>query len=251
MRQQPATDWRCSAVGASQAAGWEWLAARSWSRLSELPSADEREGPWRRPLSQTTRHFELRRSQSGEGSPIIFAKGFLTEGAHENADWLHLLRERFPTNPIYRLHWGSKELRSLGGLTINKTGSVALSKAIKKAGAQATKRGIKRLSIFGAVAGGADVLANPWIVADHRATLTGIALAEVLARVDGVSFILAGHSLGAKVCVEAASALGARRAAEPVIEEIHLLGAAVATGQDWQLLCNGLEGTIWNNWSRN
>ncbi len=56
--------------------------------------------------------------------------------------------------------------------------------------------------------------------------MTGIVLANLVARTDEEAFILIGHSLGARVMVTAAQTLGTRNAS-PRLDSVHLLGAAV------------------------
>jgi pimeloyl-ACP methyl ester carboxylesterase len=62
--------------------------------------------------------------------------------------------------------------------------------------------------------------------------------------------VLLGHSLGARVMVAAAQALGTRKD-PPKIDSMHLLGAAVGKGGDWRALDNAVFGTVWNYHSSN
>jgi len=96
----------------------------------------------------------------------------------------------------------------------------------------------------------ADLAANPWSVAHARAGMTGAALADLIKRTDQ-NYVLIGHSLGARVAVTAAQALGTNRDEPPRIEAMHLLGAAVDDGGDWHTLNTAVSDTIWNYWSRN
>jgi pimeloyl-ACP methyl ester carboxylesterase len=94
------------------------------------------------------------------------------------------------------------------------------------------------------------VAANPWTVAHQRAAMTGTMLADIMARTNEDKFVLVGHSLGARVMVMTAQALGSDRLGEPLIESMHLLGAAVANDGDWQQLDAAVSDKIWNCWSR-
>ena len=57
--------------------------------------------------------------------------------------------------------------------------------------------------------------------------MTGAILGDVIARTPDESYILVGHSLGARVMVTAAQALGTMAGA-PRLEDVHLLGAAIS-----------------------
>lgn len=96
----------------------------------------------------------------------------------------------------------------------------------------------------------AGVAKNPWTVAKSRAAMTGAVLADLIARTESEKFILVGHSLGARVMVTAAQALGTRDAA-PRIETMHLLGAAIGNKGDWRTLSDSVSGQIYNYRSTN
>jgi pimeloyl-ACP methyl ester carboxylesterase len=89
-----------------------------------------------------------------------------------------------------------------------------------------------------------DLAPNPWTVAKTRAGMTGAALADLIARTDQGPFVLLGHSLGARVMVSAAQALGTLP--EPRIDSMHLLGAAVGRGGDWRTLDKAVVNGVWN-----
>jgi pimeloyl-ACP methyl ester carboxylesterase len=89
-----------------------------------------------------------------------------------------------------------------------------------------------------------DLAANPWTVAKTRAGMTGAVLADLIARTDQGPFVLLGHSLGARVMVSAAQALGTLP--KPRIDSMHLLGAAVGRGGDWRTLDKAVAGGVWN-----
>jgi pimeloyl-ACP methyl ester carboxylesterase len=94
------------------------------------------------------------------------------------------------------------------------------------------------------------VAANPWTVARQRAAMTGTMLGDIMARTNEDKFVLVGHSLGARVMVTTAQALGSDRLGESLIESMHLLGAAVANDGEWQRLDAAVSGKIWTCWSR-
>jgi pimeloyl-ACP methyl ester carboxylesterase len=193
--------------------------------------------------------FRIEKVRSGGGTPVVFATGFLTEGLSGWDAWKPMLEATFPDSPVYQVHWGAKELKDLGALVAARGATSAIGKLVLSQ----AKKGNKA---FGSVPGlGAALIArelatNPWTVAKTRAAMTGAVLADLIARTDEGPFVLMGHSLGARVMVSAAQALGTR-SDRPRIESMHLLGAAVGKGGDWRTLSNAVSGTIWNYHSSN
>ena len=111
------------------------------------------------------------------------------------------------------------------------TGRQATVRVLRGFAAKANKKAA-RVPGLGTILLANDLAKNPWHVAKTRAAMTGAVVADLLARTDQPSFILVGHSLGARVMVTAAQSLGTRQGT-PKIETMHLLGAAVgarATG---------------------
>lgn len=194
--------------------------------------------------------FRIVRIQEGEGPAVVVASGFLTESDDDWGNWGPLIRKRFPGSPVYRLHWGSRELRDLApflGVAAGKTGArLALSRAAKRG-----SKTLGNLSGLGLVMAAHDLANNPWSLAKSRASMTGAVLADLISRTTEGRFILIGHSLGARVMVNAAQALGTRSASEKRIESMHLLGAAVGVRGDWAALDAAVDGQIWNYWSKN
>lgn len=88
-------------------------------------------------------------------------------------------------------------------------------------------------------------MTNPWTLARSRAEMTGAILADLIARTDQERFVLLGHSLGGRVMVSAGQILGTR-SESPKIESMHLLGAAVSVGGDWQTLNESVIDAVWN-----
>jgi pimeloyl-ACP methyl ester carboxylesterase len=194
------------------------------------------------------RSFRIERVRDGSGAPVVFATGFLTEGLSGWGDWQRLVDTRYPDSPVYQVHWGAKELGDLAAL-VGATGAKAAVRALLVQGA---KRGSKAFGLPGVgwVLAGHSIAANPWTVAKTKAGMTGALLAELLARTAEDPYVLIGHSLGARVMVTAAQALGTRPG-PPRLESMHLLGAAVGRKGDWRTLQNAVTGTVWNYWSAN
>src|SRR5690606_27360720 len=105
------------------------------------------------------------------------------------------------------------------------------------------------LAGLGWVLAGHSIATNPWTVAKTRAGVTGAATAALIARSIEGPYVLMGHSLGARVMVTAAQALGTRPG-PPRVESMHLLGAAVDAKGDWRSLASAVTGTVWNYWSQ-
>lgn len=193
--------------------------------------------------------FRIERLADGDGPPVVFATGFLTQGQHGSGGWEPMIRRRYLRNPLYRVHWGAKELRAITvGLGAH-GGKHAVKGAVVQLAGRAGKKAAARLTPLGPLLIGAGLAKNPWTVAVTRAGMTGAILADLLARTDEDAFILMGHSLGARVMVTAAQSLADGHDREPRLEAIHLLGAAVSRAGDWQTLNDSVRTTVWNYWS--
>ena len=180
--------------------------------------------------------IELLRPGKG-GVPVLVANGFLSEGKVDKwGDWKRIVNERYPDSPVYRVWWGAKELRDLVALVtggIGKAGGVAAAKAAAAAG---TKAGAKFLgNVVGPAMIATDLAKNPWHVAKSRADKTGVIVGDLLARTEAESYVLIGHSLGARVMVVAAETLGTKPGG-PRIQSAHLLGAAIGAKGNWDAL---------------
>jgi hypothetical protein len=191
--------------------------------------------------------FRIEKLRDGQGPAVLLASGFLTETSDGWGAWRMMIDQRYPLSPVYRVHWGAKELKDLGFLLGAGSAKVAARKVLADGAAKGSKS-FGRLAGLGWVLAAHDVAANPWTVAKNRAGMTGAALAGLLARTDKQRFILVGHSLGARVMVTCAQQLGTLPE-EPRIESMHLLGAAVGAKGDWRSLDAAVAGTVWNYWS--
>jgi len=192
--------------------------------------------------------FKIEVLRRGTGPAVVLANGFLTDGTSGWANWKPMIDARYPDSTVYRVHWGSKELKSFATLVgmggskhvIRAAATKLAQKASKKAG----------LGPLGLALGLPDLVANPWHVARNRAEMTGAILADLIARTDEDRFVLIGHSLGGRVMVRAAQILGTKPDIAK-IEAMHLLGAAVSRRHDWRTLHTAVTGTVANHHSRN
>jgi pimeloyl-ACP methyl ester carboxylesterase len=91
---------------------------------------------------------------------------------------------------------------------------------------------------------------NPWHVARNRADKTGIIVADLLARTKADSYVLVGHSLGARAMVVAAQALGTKPNG-PRLQSVHLLGAAIGAKSKWETLTARVDDAVYNYHSSN
>lgn len=194
--------------------------------------------------------FKIERLREGNGTPVMFATGFLTEGQSHWGRWRSLIDNCYPEAPVYRVHWGAKELRALSWAASREAGRRLSRQAIRKMAAKASKKAAARIGPLGAVLLASGIANNPWTLARSRAEMTGAILADLIARTDQERFILLGHSLGGRVMVTTGQILGTRDE-PPKIEAIHLLGAAVSAGGDWQGLNKSVAEAVWNYYSKN
>ncbi|UTT58950.1 DUF726 domain-containing protein [Cellulosimicrobium cellulans] len=189
--------------------------------------------------------IELLRPGKG-GVPVVVANGFLTEGDQEKwGGWKNIVDARYPDSPVYRVRWGAKELKDFGAMGIGLAGKAGGAAAVKGAAAVANKAGAKLFgSTFAPAFIASDLAKNPWHVAKSRADKTGVIVGDLLARTDAESYVLVGHSLGARVMAVAAEALGTRTG-PPRIQAAHLLGAAIGAKSNWGALTAGVEEAVY------
>ena len=124
--------------------------------------------------------------------------------ARAGASGFDIVTKRYPDSPVYRVHWGAKELRSLGMLASFSAIKTAGASQIQHAAAAATKTGAKKLGPLAPALLAVGMAKNPWHVARSRADKTGVIVADLLARTTADSYVLIGHSLGARAMAVAA-----------------------------------------------
>ena len=194
--------------------------------------------------------FRIERFRDGAGTPVIIARGFMTE---VDQNWRHAVaavERRYPESPIYRLHWGSKELNALVALTVRNVGAKQAMGIAAGVAARAGRTAAKKLGPLAPALLIADLAKNPWHTAMVRADKTGAALAGILAHTTAKSYILVGHSLGARAMITAAETLGTSEDS-PRIDTVHLLGAAEGKKGDWRPLSDAVAGVVYNYYSTN
>lgn len=189
--------------------------------------------------------IELLRPGTG-GIPVLVANGFLSDGKGEKwGGWKAMINDRYPDSPVYRIHWGAKELRDLGALAAGVVGRGGLAEVARGAAAVANKAGARLLGgVIGPALVAAELARNPWHVARSRADKTGVILGDLLARTEAESYVLVGHSLGARVMAVAAEALGTKPGG-PRIQTAHLLGAAMGARGHWDALTLAVDELVY------
>ncbi|OZC48468.1 DUF726 domain-containing protein [Rhodococcus sp. RS1C4] len=194
--------------------------------------------------------FNIELIKPGSGIPVIVANGLFSEGSDTRADWKKLITRRYPDSPIYRVHWGSNDLGDLAAMVKALGGQPAAVLGVKGLAAKAGKAGAKKLGPLAPALVAAALAKNPWHTARVKADRTGVALAGLLARTDAKSYVLIGHSLGARVAATAAETLATSKN-KPRIDTVHLLGAAIGAKGDWRLLSKAVTGAVHNYHSSN
>ena len=199
---------------------------------------------------QEDKSFHIEMLCGGQGTSVIICNGFLSESGKGWGEWKNIVTTRYPDSPVYRVHWGAKELKQVSIFGSGGVLKVLSGTAVKKAAAMAAKVGAKKVSPLGPVFFAADLAKNPWHVAKNRSDKTGVILADLLARTDAKSYVLVGHSLGARAMVVAAQALGTKPGC-PRVDALHLLGVAIGAKSDWANLISAVDDVVYNYHSTN
>ncbi|WP_148289096.1 DUF726 domain-containing protein [Herbaspirillum sp. B65] len=192
-------------------------------------------------------HFDISRIQYGNKHAIIVLNGFLSQGESNVDDWREQLQMVFPKNSWYHTDWEAHALRKLGQLVAiaPKAAGLEFAKGLAK---QALKTAGKKIAPFSILNSLTDLVANPWHRTMVKAQMTGVMLADAIARTPGWKFTLAGHSLGARAVYFTLKALATQD--KPRIENVYLLGGAVGGGEKddegWEQAARAVKGKIYN-----
>jgi hypothetical protein len=184
--------------------------------------------------------FKIAKVKKGSGPALIFVNGFLSQRYEEVDDWLTGVRNYFPRNASYHVSWEAKDKAKLGSLFAKGATTTALRVASRRANPLALADLLTSL------------IGNPWHSAMVKAAMTGIMLADILARTrydDG--FIVMGHSLGARVIYYMLKALSTK--IESPIVDAYLLGGATDRSQRacWDDAAKAINGNLYNVYSQN
>ena len=156
--------------------------------------------------------------KDGVGNPVIFMDGFLSEKDSNEEVWKKELADIYPNAPLYRLHWKSKTIDSIFGLS-----SVFLSRSNLVAAAASLPVG----ALYS------------WREAKKNAEEAGIRLGTYLKDLKSNRVVLCGHSLGTRVIYHALMYLydqwvKSQKDVFNVVEHVHLLGGAVNIDACWE-----------------
>lgn len=174
--------------------------------------------------------MQLTKLRGGTGSPIILMDGFLSEKNTNEKSWMIEVNKINHSSPVFYLSWKSK-----------KEGDIFKYATI---GAQVT-----RATPVGFAVNLAASAAYNWREAKRNAHEAGIFLADLLADLGQQSFILCGHSLGARVIYQALSHLKSLKKTN-LVKNVHLLGGAISHKYCWDECLSVVEDKIYNYYSK-
>jgi hypothetical protein len=143
--------------------------------------------------------FKIRKHNEGRGPSIICIDGFLTQKMDDPREWKRALRNGYRRHNWYHVNWETKTRRELGSILGRDTTGEAARRFGTKLAERALKKAGGKINPLTWIATAADLIGNPWHVAMVKAAMTGVLLADILARTQRKEFILIGHSLGARV----------------------------------------------------
>lgn len=196
--------------------------------------------------------FDLRLIREGGSPGVIVVSGFLTQGVDAGRIWREQVAKIHPKQAVWQLHWESKTLHDIGSLLAAGVGSNAFQKSVGSLASKAVKSASTKL---GGVTWALSLLGlaqNPWHVAMTKAAMAGQMLGFILSRLRGRrSFILMGHSLGARVIFHSLQALAQEKSNR--VLEAHLMGGAVGRepSEDWSRAAGVVKKRLHNYWSSN
>jgi Protein of unknown function (DUF726) len=174
--------------------------------------------------------FELKKLVDGSGPTVIFALGM--RSARKNGEGiLRLIQDTHPEAEVFRLHWNAgKSPMNLEALSL--------------------MPGIGRVARAGAILSKPVRAGYDFIRSRPRSMEAGRILGELIAQTKSRSLVLVGHSLGAQLMVTAAETC-AEFGRYDAISEVHLLGAAMRSTDDFLLLSESVDGLVYNYHSIN
>ncbi|MEC4723312.1 DUF726 domain-containing protein [Noviherbaspirillum sp. CPCC 100848] len=195
-------------------------------------------------------HFDIRKVKKGSRNAVIFVNGLLSEGQDDVEEWTDHLQEHFPRHTWYQLDWEACNLRRLNNWIDGKVRTRTAFTAFKMATSAA--RVVKGAAgPVAAVTNLPDLVGNPWHTAMVKAQMTGVMLADAIARTKGSRFTLVGHSLGVRVIHYALLLLATKNVRR--VDNAYLLGGAVGGGKkdatDWANAERAVKGRIFNCYS--
>ena len=200
--------------------------------------------------------FKVRLVRAGRDPAVICINGFHNEEMDENSsrikdqEWLDGLGAAYADRAIYRIVWPSKTFDitklQLGKTALLTAGSIALARLSMRA-----NKSNGSLHVAGPLAIGTFAAAAAdfsWLTSLSNARRTAYLLAELISRCEDRTFVLIGHSLGARVCVLTLRRLAKRAVRKSRISDVHLLGGAIdkVNAEYWEPIAKLIDGRCTN-----
>ncbi len=196
--------------------------------------------------------FRITKVRNGSGPALIFINGFLSQKNQDSSDWVNAVSKKYPNNPYYYINWESGSLYKMGSLIGKGVGGAAFKKFISELMKRGSKSFVQKLNPLNWAQVVSDLIGNPWHTSMVKASMTGILLADLIARTNNPNgFILMGHSLGARVIYYLLCALSTKNVSK--IHNVFLLGGAVdrQDSKGWNDAIKSVKGKIINCYSIN
>lgn len=196
--------------------------------------------------------FKITKIKDGKGPCLIFINGFLSQKNQDPDDWISSVEAKYPSNPYYYVSWESKSLYEMGSLILKSAGSKSLIKLIPRLVKNRPRLLTKKINPLSWALTGSELIGNPWHASMVKASMTGILLADLIARTENQSgYILMGHSLGSRVIYYLLQALSDKKAS--LIKDVYLLGGAVdrKDTDGWRKALKAVNGKLINCYSLN
>ncbi len=201
------------------------------------------------------RSFAIERIRAGEDPALICIDGFLKEKSAMEERWLRGLHDKYRGRAIYHVKWESKRLYELGKMISAGTFKSGLKSLVKMAALRSSRVAPIRLLPLTIPLSLASAARNPWVIALIKSEKTGELVKEMIVRCEDRSFILAGHSLGARVIVRALASFGTidSKQRRSRIVGAHLLGGAVGTEppEAWDIVVRAVDKKVYSYYSDN
>ncbi len=190
--------------------------------------------------------FNISKHNEGNTPQLVVSNGFLTQDSDDFRCWTKAFREQYAGHASYFVRWESKRRADIGKMVAGDLAGVGAAEFAAKIALRASRKAGKRISPLTWASIAADLLGNPWHVATVKAGMTGVMLADLLARTDGKTYTLVAHSLGARVMQTALLALSTRK--KKIVQDVILLGGALDRNDQsaWQAAGKAITGKIYN-----
>lgn len=176
--------------------------------------------------------FELIKLKGGKNPAVVCIDGFMSEEDLSVSNiWTDNLSKHFSLNAVYYAKWKSKSATSLAKSIWKKSNfqddflQIALNTL--------------NLTLLDTI--------SYWNEANKKAHKVGVSLAKKLTKKEQ-TYILIGHSLGAKVIYSCMKQLSTHNKTH--IQSIHLLGGAIDKSKDWQKISKAVTDKIYNYYKK-